>query len=76
MVAVIPALILFTISAKVAETGQIAERNETERVLALIAMEGAEMLQQTIAGLFDAAYLVVALSLRVDVAQLRVNLSM
>ena len=57
------------------ETGQIAERNETERVLALIATEGGEMLQQTIAGLFNAAYLVVALSLSVYVAQLRINLS-
>jgi hypothetical protein len=38
-------------------------------------MEGAEMLQQTIAGLFDAAYLVVALSLSVYVAHLRIHLS-
>jgi hypothetical protein len=37
-------------------------------------MKGAEVLQQGIAGLFNAAYLVIALSLGVYIAQLRVNL--
>ena len=56
------------------EASQIAECNETEGVLSEIAMEGAEILQQGIAGLFDATYLVVALGLGVYIAHLRVDL--
>ena len=40
-----------------------------------IVMEGVKILQQDIAGLFDAAYLLITLGLGVYVAHLRVNLS-
>ena len=49
---------------------QIAERNKTECALVLIAIEPAEILQQGIAGLFDATYLVIILCLTVYIAHL------